>query len=326
MYAWVMSEGANWRPNKKLVWTAAVVVGLAIMAIALAPAFLLKAYCSATEIDGYPTAYHVTEQSKRPEGDATNPPEPPFTVFSLGKTAFGLLAAIERTQTTDYAAPEPHTFWRRFFCGVNGADYLLALFTALLFFSTGLLWWVTERTLQHARADSKRQSEETREQIKLARQQFVATHRPRIAIRNITILSLVPDEPPNIGVTIVNVGSSTATISTIFANIGIRAWSGVRWDVPVQMRSVEGTPRELLSGEAMQFWTNGLATPTVLNAGHVNAINGLSSKLFVAGEIHYCDDNGSMRSTGFIRWYDSQFNRFSEVPSEWISSELEYED
>jgi len=243
-----------------------------------------------------------------------------LTIVAL-ELAWLLLAGPENRGGNGPPNHEPN-YWEWIF----SAAFWTAFFTGALTISTVFLWWTTRENLRHSQADSKRQSEETREQIELARQQFVATHRPRIAVRNIIVFKLAPDEPPEISVAIVNSGSSTATIGAIFAGIGVRTLSGIRPEIPMLLSPVGETPYKLASGEAMQFWPNRVAIPIAFSAGHVAAIRGLQARLFVGGEIQYWDDNGAMRSTGFIRWYDIQFNRFSALSPEWISSEMEYAD
>src|SRR6185437_5081782 len=52
---------------------------------------------------------------------------------------------------------------------------------------------------------------------------------------------------------------------------------------------------------------------------------GWGSRHYEAGDIGYFDENGGFRSLGFIRWYDTQFERFEKLPLEWAGSEMEYE-
>lgn len=77
----------------------------------------------------------------------------------------------------------------------------LAVFTFLLFVFTAMLWWVTFRLSRDAKESSTRQSAETRRSLEiallsanaakeaadLARQQFVASHLPRLSVRNVVV-------------------------------------------------------------------------------------------------------------------------------------------
>ena len=68
----------------------------------------------------------------------------------------------------------------------------IALFTAVLAWSTRKLWKAGEK------------------QIALAREAMGATHRPRIAVRRMAVV-LAPEEPIKIEFAIVNVGEAAAT-------------------------------------------------------------------------------------------------------------------
>jgi hypothetical protein len=136
----------------------AVFAGLAlIVLLSTVPAFLLESFCSKTELDSYPTSYHITEDSSPPAKAGGEKSISSTTSFSLGQWDFGELVRIASTKTTDYSVPSPYSFWRKFFCEINGADYTLAVFTTLLAIFTILLWLVTERTLRHAERSSERQ-------------------------------------------------------------------------------------------------------------------------------------------------------------------------
>jgi hypothetical protein len=111
--------------------------------------FLLKPYCSKAEDASNPMALHITEQYRHL--DYSNP------LFVFGKTFPAPAEDVRRSETQDYSTPQPHAFWRSFFCDINGADYTLAVFTVVLALSTIALWQVTRKTLQHGRQTAERQ-------------------------------------------------------------------------------------------------------------------------------------------------------------------------
>lgn len=197
----------------------------------------------------------------------------------------------------------------------------VAIFTIVLTVSTALLWWTTREALRHAQTDSDRQSRETREQIELATKQFNATFRPKLILHRINIAIDAEIGEVVAIATVLNVGSSNALVTFPKLTIAIRGWSSVKWDEPgIIFKPVTRPGTPLKSGVAATFGIKASFTPM-----QIAQFKGLGSRLYVAGDIGYFDENGGFRSLGFIRWYDTQFERFEKLPLEWAGSEMEYE-
>jgi hypothetical protein len=76
-------------------------------------------------------------------------------------------------------------FWRWWNEVFDKPDAYVALFTALLFFSTVALWLATRGLLRA-----------TRDTTELAREEFIATHRPKIRV-HVAEFKHVPDKYPD---------------------------------------------------------------------------------------------------------------------------------
>ena len=201
----------------------------------------------------------------------------------------------------------------------------IALFTIALTVSSAGLWWITWRALRHSQRDSARQARDMLETLSLTRKQFIATHRPKLIVRLIQLGNLVPEKPVEIWLTVANVGASDAIIESIRADIATKGWANISWDVPgIEAREIELGNSKLASGEQRSFPAN--HNKRSLSLARTISIQQMGSRFYFLGEIVYRDENGTTRRTGFVRWFDTQFSRFSNLPSEWVGSELEYAD
>jgi hypothetical protein len=168
---------------------------------------------------------------------------------------------------------------------------------------TGTLWWSTYNLWKA-----------TRESHALARQEFVATHRPHVIVR--FIQGPVEDAQGHecIGVIVVNIGETEATITE------------VRHDLARQSR--QGWESGGLEGSA----TVAAMQPIILQSGERHTFKVRSNKpvteyeryadaaglheLCAVGEIRYRDGNGIVRETGFFRVYDPISKSFIPRQSE----------
>ena len=157
-----------------------------------------------------------------------------------------------------------------------------------------------------------------RKSIDLARQEFTATHRPRIVVR--FIQGPLHDENgfEFVWVTLVNKGETGGTIVAIGRDLARRKGRG-GWLPPglaADMKPV--MPITLISGE--QFVIDAKAqSPTGDKEIFAEAMD--DSELCAVGCIQYRDGNGRLLETGFLRIHDGQGNF---LPSD--NPEDEYQD
>jgi hypothetical protein len=177
----------------------------------------------------------------------------------------------------------------------------IALFTAVLAWSTRKLWKAGEK------------------QIALAREAMGATHRPRIAVRRMAVV-LAPEEPIKIEFAIVNVGETAAIAYTWNTAILYLKAAGAIQEAPTFDPATAGSSDATLqTGEGIniQFTDGGDLGPKQLRD-----ITYGTEILHVLGYIDYKDKRGTTRRTGFLRHYDRQSHRFRVVDD----PEYEYQD
>lgn len=182
-----------------------------------------------------------------------------------------------------------------------GAAVLTAIFTGLLYWYTLRLWRTTKAALD------------------LAQNEFIAAHRPRLAVRNI-VLKRPPnyhayfkfDSEPRGQFYVENKGGSDAIIKDSYC-------SGHCTDGELPMeRPYEGAPgNAAVSCSALK---PGLSVPGLFNVtpwspSHVAELNqGRGGwKFFLYGWIEYEDRMGTNYRTAFCRRWDATTNRFVPV-------------
>ena len=177
----------------------------------------------------------------------------------------------------------------------------IALFTAVLAWSTRRLWKAGEK------------------QIALAREAMGATHRPRIAVRRMSAV-LAPEEPIKIEFAIVNVGEAAATGYTWNTAILYLKGVGAIQEAPTFDPATAGSSDATLQtgeGRNIQF-----ADGADLGPKQLRDITYGTEILHVIGYIAYKDKRGTTRRTGFLRYYDRESHRFRVVDD----AEYEYQD
>lgn len=200
-------------------------------------------------------------------------------------------------------------YWRDAFAFVdnhNGAVTVIA--TVFICFFTFVLAIIT-----------RRQAILTRESINLARDEFVATHRPRIIVRFIATSYLNGHQ--SVDVHVVNIGESAATIRELGCGLARRKERD--W----LTRGITGDPKQvdpivLVSGERHVF--EKAASITYADAEIFgDAIDGTGDErrtieTCAFGSIRYTDETGIERETGFFRVYDPSSEKFiaSQDPGE----------
>lgn len=165
---------------------------------------------------------------------------------------------------------------------------------------------------------SRDQGDLTRQSIELGRQEFIATHRPKIIVRFIEgPFVATGGSPQSISITVANIGVNKATILEWGADLARR--KGTDWVTP----GLEAGPKiivppiVLISGERHTFvvsakipYTDSQLFTDVFNDAADSADR---EELCVVGVIRYADESAIVRETGFFRVYDPASKYF--IPS-----------
>jgi hypothetical protein len=180
----------------------------------------------------------------------------------------------EAAQKTGYKQDECKSFWEKV------TSDPIALFNLILAFSTVGLWVAT---ISLSRAGNN--------QIKLAREEFIATHRPKIKIHAVEITRREANEHIFIGASILafNVGESVAK------NVEVRGeiFMGPNFRIDVQRRIAKKFD-EVLSGQKLRAEITSDWEVSYAAAGKRTGII-----CYCIGWIAYWDENGQRRETGF---------------------------
>lgn len=173
--------------------------------------------------------------------------------------------------------------------------FFVGIFTAALFFATFFLWRST-RDLTAL----------TLESSKLAREEFIASHRPRIRVRHIWIRdSLQEDRRITADLVFTNVGDTTALITSVTCDFKIVR---IGDPLPEKIAALEGVwkltfPDELDPGVAMTIAQ--ISSSEVFSKQDIQNIRGQTVGLFCFGRICYSDigpeKTRKFRTTAFCR-------------------------
>jgi hypothetical protein len=184
-------------------------------------------------------------------------------------------------------------------------DYANRYSGAIVAFFTATLW-----------VSAVWQGRLTRDSINLARQEFIATHRPSLRIRRITLREMTPNYPITATVEIANVGDSRVVSVAVISDIYVRA------------QGSNPTPQQIPIGDIPTGYTRTYVISSFTPCGkhlRIGIERGVHD-LCVIGVISYWDENGTMRSTGFFRVYRMDSGRFAAPAAGDADSDREYED
>jgi len=188
------------------------------------------------------------------------------------------------------------------------ATAFIAIFTIVLVFVTG------------------RQARLTTEALNLARQEIVASHRPRVIVRSIQGPLENEEGCQFYWVTFVNIGANRAIIEAFGADLAKRSDETDRWAPPgLDAEPTKIAPIVLACGQRHVFTVTARKVPEALAVATTQIFHGsvVNHQLCAVGVIRYRDGNGVSRDTGFFRVLDE--GRRSFVLSEH-DSEMEYQD
>jgi hypothetical protein len=190
------------------------------------------------------------------------------------------------------------------------ATAFIAIFTIVLVFVTG------------------RQARLTTAALNLARQEFVATHRPRVIVRYIQGPFENEEGRQFCCVTFVNIGANRAIIEAFGADLAKRSGETDRWVPPgLDAEPKEIAPIILTCGQRHVFTVTARKVPEALAvavaATQIFRESVINHQLCAVGVIRYREGNGVSRDTGFFRVLDDGGSSF--VLSEH-DFEMEYQD
>lgn len=239
----------------------------------------------------------LAAQAPMPKG-----PSSPIAAIQDASQAAPAVATVRQAKAgdidTDRSASERSAWWSRAGAVFTGLLFIVSAIQAALF-----VW----------------QLRRISEQAKLARDEFSATHRPKIRVRLLRVKPLEVGKPVRIDYVVANVGENDA----------VRLRSEITLTVLVGDSNTE------------KSWTHEFPVDDVITGAcvipvHVtNAIVGSdwgevlknpSGKIRIQGAITYEEKTGTRRKTGFYRECAGDLNRFNRFGTADIQRDYEYED
>lgn len=163
----------------------------------------------------------------------------------------------------------------------------------------------------------------TRESIKLARDEFISTHRPKIVIHSVEFCYEVGDGPDDVTagaeVFYFNAGITPASITEITIHVTRRTF-------PLQSGILAGGKQRLVPAGKIDGGGKGripVTTGIKVEKERITQRDGASERgrVLCFGRIVYADDRGVRRETGFCRQLDVIGERWLPVEN---SAEYEY--
>ena len=205
------------------------------------------------------------------------------------------------------------------------ATIILAGITAYLAYYTKGLWTETVKLGNEAESTSKRQAKEMQDSIAIAnasidiaRQEFIASHRPKIIVRSFQIVDR--DLPAGKEVNFIfvgqNIGDTTAKIIELRNGTFVQSTKTVviPGDLSFAFRENLIPDLALKSGESNLFPGNG---GSMIEGNESMEIYAGDSALYCMGIIVYIDEIGTRRETGFCRRYHPRENRWDVIDCEY---------
>ena len=224
-------------------------------------------------------------------------------------------ASIGTTSGRGSSESEAESLFDFFGFKVKIADFFLVLFTLVQSFFTGLLWYSTEKLWKETKSTSKiseqtavaaKESADTaKAQIELAREEFVAIHRPKIVVRLFLphIDVTVQDLSYPIKFVCANAGETAAEIKEIGTAIFVGAGSNERVGIELQFH-IEPTKKTLNPSDYIVFVTKD-------KFPFFDRVKTNQDDWFCVGFIKYSSvGDDVIRATGFCRKWDNTASRW----------------
>jgi len=187
----------------------------------------------------------------------------------------------------------------------NGAITAVATLAIATF---TLTLWIATRDLWNAGKD----------QLKLVRDEFISTHRPKLIVRQFELDQLVPDQPIKIQFSIVNIGDTEAIWKYFASEVAL--WNRRNWEPPGVDRIVKPISQPpIKNGQRVSVTSQSRFNIT---AAQIQAVEHGGLIICAVGELTYVDALGTQRRTGFRRNYDCNTAMFNASPN----NDQEYQD
>ena len=156
-------------------------------------------------------------------------------------------------------------------------------------------------------------------QIALARDEFNATHRPRVSIRRMSA-NVAASDKAGIEFTIINTGEISIANCIWNANILLLSEIGAIHWVPIYLKKTSSSYKKPLKvGEGT---VRRVLDVPAFDPADILSITRKKKFLHVVGFVAYTDAAGTTRRMGFFRYYDSDRQRFRKIDD----PEYEYQD
>jgi hypothetical protein len=191
------------------------------------------------------------------------------------------------------------------------SDFFALLGTIIIAGFTGTLWLTTSK-----------QAALTRESIDLAREEFVATHRPLITIRAVHMYVPSDSKVTVIRFLVQNTGSSLAKILEIIFYMACKRENGIVW--PIIRVKEPILPIDIKAGFDFHALCNGEPELTEFLIGERHLLRAVTKEEIILHfriTVNYQDTFGNRRQTSAYREYDFTESRFQRV----TNSEYEYQ-
>jgi hypothetical protein len=203
------------------------------------------------------------------------------TVIQYSGTTAEHRSASDQEKTDEALAR--YTWWLTFFTGI------LAFAPIGLGISTLGLYLAGER------------------QLKLARNEFVSIHRPKLIIRQLQLDNLLLDQIVKVQLSIINIGETEATLRFIAAEIAL--WNRRYWEAPgIDPIAKPFGPKVIRNGQRISAV---IVSRFKITADQIKAAQQGNLTICAVGEFTYTDAIGTEWRTGFRRDYDFSTDTFT---------------
>jgi hypothetical protein len=211
------------------------------------------------------------------------------------------------------------------------ATAAIGYFTFTLKKSTDNLWNESKKQRTEARLAADRQFETTQQSIKLAREEFISSHRPRIILREAIIGSVLEGQPISVHYHLANVGETTGRIirSSIKVEVVPRGAERLLLHGSVETQYDLGDI-VLGPGTAILLKVEGDTPKWDANRFQEKSYSSISGNILYRdatvhffGQFIYVDQLGIWRRTAFRRQLIPERQRFYRIPDE---PDLDYSD
>jgi hypothetical protein len=190
-----------------------------------------------------------------------------------------------------------------------GSTAIIALFTVILGVATSLQYCAVMASIRENRRAADQQALLTREQLKLAREEFISTHRPQIIVRNVHIVRDTASQAlagSHLGVEfeMANIGGTRATI--VASSMSLDFLDG-GWLRTLQFPKIGEHAMRTWKDFVLEpgtFIVQWYGSPEAIFQDHHFLIYPQGSGLFFNGHILYQDEINQIRRTSFCRRFD----------------------